>query len=185
MEIDVTPDAGVSAGLTARPQIDVAARPHNHYRVECFDPSGQLQWVEEVDNLIPDGGANDLLTNYLEGSSYTAAFYVGLIDNASFSALATADTMASHSGWLENTGYSNSTRPALTLGSVSGRSCSNSGSVAVFNVNASVMINGAFVVRGNNAPGGTTGTLYGEASFSTARSCLAGDTLNVTITCSA
>jgi len=153
----------------------------NTYRFECFDSMGNLKWVEEVPNLVVDAGINDLLNQYFKGSAYTAAFFVGLVDNASFSAIAAADTMASHAGWLESAAYSNGTRPALTLGSVSAKSVDNSASQASFNINATATINGAFVTT-NSTKSGTTGTLYGAASFTGTRSVLSGDVLNVTVT---
>jgi hypothetical protein len=55
----------------------------NTYRFECFDALGNLKWVEEVNNQVMTVGVNDLLTQYFKGSAYTAAFYVGLVDNAS------------------------------------------------------------------------------------------------------
>src|SRR4051812_43746670 len=68
----------------------------NKYTFECFDAFGNLKWSETVYNTVMTAGINDLLTQYFKGSAYTATFYVGLVDNASFSAYAAADTMASH-----------------------------------------------------------------------------------------
>lgn len=97
-----------------------------------------------------------------------------------------ADTMSSHASFTESTSYSNSTRVAWTPGSVSAGSVDNSGSVAVFNINASDYIFGAFLVS-NSTKGGTTGTLYGCGvnSSGIARQVANGDTLNVTVTCTA
>lgn len=157
----------------------------NTYRFECFDALGNLKWVEEVPNQVMTAGINDLLTNYFKGSAYTAAFFVGLVDNTSFSAYAAADTMASHAGWLESAAYSNATRPSLTLGTPSAGSVDNSAAKAVFNINASATILGAFVAT-NSTKSGTTGVLYGAASFTGgSRAVQSGDTLNVTVTLSA
>lgn len=157
----------------------------NTYKFECFDSFGNLKWVEEVPNTVMTAGINDLLTQYFKGSAYTAAFFVGLVDNTSFTAYNVADTMASHAGWLESAAYSNATRPALTLGTAAAGSIDNSASKAVFNINATATILGAFVTT-NSTKSGTTGTLYGAASFTGgARSVLNGDTLNVTCTLSA
>jgi hypothetical protein len=151
------------------------------YVFECFDPAGNLKWTETVDNIVVNVGLNDLLTQYFKGSSYTAAFYVGLKDTGT---IAAADTMASHGGWTEDTTYSNSVRPTLTLGSVASQSVDNSASKAVFNINGGTTIFGAFVTT-NSTKGGTTGTLYGAADFGASRGVLSGDTLNVTITLTA
>jgi hypothetical protein len=91
-----------------------------------------------------------------------------------------ADTMASHS-FVSVTPFSNSTRPAWTPGSISAGSVSNSGSPAVFTVNASSYVFGAFLAD-DSGVSGTTGTLYGGSMFTggIARQVASGDTLTVT-----
>lgn len=161
-----------------------AIQLENVYLFEAFDKDGNLKWVEEVPNTVVNEGLNDLLDKYLKGSSYTAAWYVGLINNSGFSAIAAGDTAASHAGWTELTGYSESVRQTLTLGSVASQSVDNSASKASFSINATVTINGAFVIS-NSTKSGTSGVLYGAASFSSPRSLVSGDTLNVTVTLTA
>jgi len=132
--------------------------------------------------IVTTAGKNDLLTQYFKGSAYTATWYIGLVDGGSAPTYAAADTMSSHSGWTENTGYSNSNRVTWTGGTASGGSIDNSGAVAAFNINATSTIAGAFMVT-NNTKGGTTGTLYSESNFTQGnRSVVSGDTLNVTST---
>ena len=111
-----------------------------------------------------------------------SVWFVGLKGSGSINA---ADTMASHSGWTESTAYSNSTRPTLVLGSVSAGSVDNSSNKAVFNINGTATIAGAFVcdmgTPGGNAVSGCE--LYGAADFSGGnRSVQSGDTLNVQVT---
>lgn len=153
----------------------------NVYEFECRDSNGNLKWTERVENLVVNQGLDDLLDKYFKGSAYTASHFVGL---KSSGAVASGDTMSSHTGWAENTSYSNATRPALTLGTVSGQSVDNSASKATFNVNATTTINGAFVTT-NNTKGGTTGVLYGAADFAVSRTLANGDVLFVTITLTA
>lgn len=57
-------------------------------------------------------------------------------------------------------------------------SVDNSGSPAVFTMNAAATVYGAFLC---DAASGTTGTLWGAALFSASRAVLSGDTLSVTI----
>lgn len=168
--------------IEAKKEAGFGIRLENHYNVECVGPDGQVKWVEEVDNLVVTEGLNDSLDKHLKGSSYTAAWYVGL--TTSSDTFAAGDTMSSHSGWTESTAYSNATRPALTLGTVSAGSVDNSASKAVFNINATATIGGAFVCS-NSTKSGTTGILYGGAAFTADRSVANGDTLNVTVTCTA
>ena len=160
-----------SKGLTTR------------YEIEAHDADGNLLWRDVVDNLVVTAGLNDSLDKHFKGSSYTAAWYVGLTGNTP--TIAAADTMSSHAGWTEVTAYSEGNRQTLTLGSVSGGSVDNSASKAVFTVNANgTGIGGAFVVS-NNTKGGTTGVLYGGAAFSANRTLNSGDTLTITVTLTA
>jgi hypothetical protein len=163
--------------------IEAIRAPVARYDVECYGADGALKWSECRYNTVMTAGKNDLLTNYFKGSSYTAAFYVGLVDNASFSAISAADTASSHAGWLEGVPYSNSTRASLALGTPSAGSVDNSASKASFTINATATVNGAFVIT-NSTKSGTTGTLYSASSFGSTRSVLSGDTLNVQVTLS-
>lgn len=155
----------------------------NHYIVECIGPDGKLKWTDEFDNLVTNEGLNDNLDKYLKGSAYTAAFYVGLTDGTP--TVNAADTMSSHAGWTEVTDYSESTREALVLGTVASQSVDNSASKASYSINATATVGGAFITT-VNTKGGTTGTLYGVGAFSGGdKSVDNGDTLNVTVTCTA
>lgn len=160
---------------------EVLRAPRFRFDVECFDKDGNLKWRESVYNTVTTAGKNDLLTNYFKGSAYTAAFFVGLVDNASFSAISAADTSASHAGWVESVAYSNSTRPALTLGTAASGSIDNSASKASYTINATATINGAFCIT-NSTKSGTTGVLYSASSFGATRGVISGDTLNVQVT---
>lgn len=140
-------------------------------------------WLEVRQNLVTTEGKNDQLLQYFEGSAYTAAFSVALVNNAGFTAYSTGDTAAQiggTNGWAEGTPYSNATRVTWTGGVPSGGSVDNSGSVAVFNINATQTVRGGFVVRGASAKNSTAGKLFGAVDFSAARSVVSGDTLNVT-----
>ena len=77
-----------------------------------------------------------------------------------------ADTMASHTGFTEFTGYSQTNRPSFNVSgnSIASGALSNSSNVAVFTANANGTVIGAFLID-NNTIGGTTGNLYGEGAF--------------------
>jgi hypothetical protein len=152
-----------------------AVKASTLYHVQCFAPDGSLRWTEEVPNLVVNVGLNDLLDKYFKGSTYTAAWFVGLKGAGT---IAAGDTLASHGGWSELTGYTGD-RKALTLGSVSAQSVNNSASKASFAINATATVAGAFLCT---VTSGTGGILYGAADFSVARSVLSGDTLEVTAT---
>ena len=161
----------------------------NHWVVECVGPDGKVKWVEEFDNLVTNVGLDDNLDKYLKGSTYTASWYVGL--TSATPTVDATDTVASHVGWTEFTNYTEGTRVALQLGTVSSQSVDNSGNKAAFSINTnSSSIGGAYLVgnhananvKGNN----TDGTLYGVGAFTGGnKSADSGDTLNVTVTCTA
>lgn len=174
----------------------------NHWEIECLRLDHQrlgnvrlfkrlglfqkqhLAWREAFDNLVVTAGLNDILTKYFKGSSYTAAWYVGLV--SATPTVDAADTMASHAGWTEvQSQYSQSTRPALTLGTPSGGSVSNSASKAQFSLTGGVTVGGAFVSSVATKNDGT-GTLYGAGAFAEGnRALVSGDTLNVQVTLTA
>lgn len=159
------------------------AEAHGFYTIECRGPDGELKWSDTIENLVTTGGKNDALDKYLAGSAYTAAWYLGLVDGGTTPTYAAGDTMASHAGWTENTGYSNATRPAPTFAAASAGAKATS-TPAAFNINATGTIAGLFLAS-VSTKGGTTGILYSCGSFSGGnRSVLSGDTLNATYTAS-
>ncbi len=183
---DYSIESGIAVGASASRQAGVGAGKglRTHYRVEARDSQGNLKWVEEFDNLVVTAGLNDSLDKHFKGSTYTAAWYVGI--TAGTPSFAAGDTMSSHGGWTEVTAYDEANRPTLTLGTVSAGSVDNSASKARYTVSANgTVIGGAFVVT-NNTKGGSTGTLYGGGAFSAGNKTLDdNDTLDVTITLTA
>jgi hypothetical protein len=174
-------DIKAIGGLKMNEVNDVSLKLKNTWNIVCKDSNGEVKWEETKDNIIVNAGLDDLLNKYLKGSSYTAAWYVGL--KGSGTAVA-ADTMSSHSSWSELVGYSQSNRPTLTLGTVSSQSVDNSGSKATFSSNATATVAGAFI-SSDNTKSGTSGTLYGVVDFASARSVISGDTLEITVTLTA
>jgi hypothetical protein len=157
------------------------------FTVECRDAQGNLKWSESMHNLVVNVGLKDMNDKYFTGSGYTAAWFLGLVTGpGAGNTYAAGDTMASHSGWTEDVGYSQSTRPACSFGAATTADPSvitNSASVAVFSINATTTVAGAFLTS-NNTKGGTTGVLFSVANFGTPgdRAVVSGDTLNVTYT---
>lgn len=140
----------------------------------------EVKWADSVHNLITTVGKNNILDNHFSGSAYTAAWFVGLIDNASFAALAAADTSATHAGWIEFVGYSNSTRIAPSWSAASAGSKAFSTAVS-FAITAAATLNGGFI-NSVSTKSGTTGVLCSEGSFAATRVVANGDTLNVSYT---
>lgn len=167
--------AGLVMGHSAQDSIDVKGV----FKVICRAADGSVRWEDDLSNLVVTVGKNDLFDKYFLGSSYNAAFFVGLKTAGSISA---ADTMSSKS-WTEITVYSNATRPAYTAGTAVAGSTDNTASPAVFNINGTATVGGCFITT-NNTIGGTTGILFSATDFAVARSVLSGDTLTVTYTIS-
>lgn len=146
-------------------------------------------WVAEIPhNNVVHEGLDHSLNVHFKGSSYTAAWYIGLTDGTP--TVADTDTIASHAGWTEVTGYSETYRQTLTLGAVSSQSVDNSASKGTFSIStATVTVGGAFLISGDGgtAKGGSTnGTMYGGGAFTNGdRSLSNGDTLNVQLSLAA
>jgi len=168
-----------SAGLITGSGMAEQAHASGFYTVECLGPNGEVKWVDTIENLVTTVGKNALLDTYLgAGAGITPA--LGLIDNASFSAVNAADTMSSHAGWIESVAYSNANRPAPSFGAASAGS--KASTPTAFNINATATINGCFL-SSNNTKSGTTGTLYSAGSFTGGNKVVSnGDTLNITYT---
>lgn len=159
------------------------------FKVTCFDKDGNLKWEEENHNLVVNVGIQDMNTKYFTGTTYTAAWYVGLVTGpATGTTFSAGDTLASHGatgsgGWTENTNYSGS-RKACTFGTATTANpsvISNSSSPAQFTMNATTTIAGAFLC---SVASGTSGVLFSASDFQTPgdRSVVNGDVLNVTYT---
>lgn len=175
----------ISAGVAVSNGNQEAARGGGVFFFECYDKDGNLKWTENSHNLVVNVGLKDMNDKYFSGSSYTATWYLGLITGpGSGTTISAGDTMLTHAGWSENTSYSQATRPAATFGAATTADpsvISNSASVAVFSINGTATIAGAFLTS-NNTKGGTTGILFSASDFQSPgdRSVVSGDTLNVT-----
>ena len=153
------------------------------FTVQCFDKDGVLKWEATKNNLVVNVGLKDMNDKYFSGSAYTAAWYIGLYGAGASNNPAAGDTMSSHAGWVEVTAYSQATRPAATFGAATTADpsvISNSASVAVFTINGTTTVGGAFLTS-NSTKSGTTGTLFSASDFTSPgdRSVVSGDTLNV------
>lgn len=91
------------------------------------------------------------------------------------------DTMSSHATWSELTTYTQSTRPALTLGATSGGVASNSAAVALFTTpTGGLTFTGWFLVN-NATKGNPTGTLISVANHASPQVLAAGIVLRQTL----
>jgi hypothetical protein len=154
------------------------------FTVQCHDKDGNLKWESKSPNLVVNVGLKDMNDKYFLGSGYTATWYLGLYGAGATNDPAAGDTMASHAGWTEVIAYSQTTRPAATFSAATTADPSvitNSGSPAVFSINGSTTVGGAFLTS-DNVKNGTSGILFSAADFQAPgdRAVVSGDTINVT-----
>ena len=176
----------VSSGLTCNTKAGEAAQATGVYRVECRDKDGKLKWTAESKNLVVNVGLQYMAGSALTSTTQITTWYLGLYGAGASNTPAAGDTMASHAGWTEVTAYSNANRVTATLVTATTANPSvvtNTASPAVFNINGTATVGGAFLTS-DNTKGGTTGTLFSAADFGSPgdRSVVNSDTLSVTYT---
>jgi hypothetical protein len=176
----------VSGGLVANTGSGEKMLATGKYVVECFDKDGNLKWTAESKNLVVNVGLQYMAGVALTSTAQITSWYVGLYGAASSNNPAAGDTMSSHGGWTEVTAYSEANRPAATFAAATNANPSvvtNTASKAVFTMNGTTTVGGAFLTS-SNTKSGTTGTLFSAADFQSPgdRSVVSGDVLNVTYT---
>ena len=175
-----------ASGLVANTGASEGAKATGKYVVECFDKDGNLKWVAETPNLVVNVGLQYMAGSALTSTSQITTWYLGLYGAASSNNPAASDTMSSHIGWTEVVAYSEATRPTASFAAATNANPSvvtNTASKAVFSINGTTTVGGAFLTS-NNTKSGTTGTLFSAADFQSPgdRSVVSGDILNVTYT---
>jgi hypothetical protein len=180
----------VSSGLTCNTKAGETAQATGKYHVECRDKDGNLKWEADTKNLVVNAGLAYMAGSALTSVTQITSWYLGLYGAGASNTPAAGDTMASHAGWTEIAPYSNATRVAATFATATTANPSvatNSASPAVFNINATATVGGAFLTsQSAKTPnsGYNTGTLFSAADFGSPgdRSVVSGDTLSVTYT---
>lgn len=77
-----------------------------------FAPNGRPLWRRSLANGVTVQGVDHLLDVGFRNQAAFAVWYIGLIDNAGYSALSAADTHEAHAGWSEFTSLYTGLRPA-------------------------------------------------------------------------
>ena len=176
----------VSSGLTCNTKAGEAAKATGLFEIKCHDKDGNLKWTAESKNLVVNVGLQYMAGSALTSVTQITTWYLGLYGAGASNTPAAGDTMASHAGWTEVTAYSNANRVTATFVTATTADPSvvtNTASPAVFNINGTATVGGAFLTS-NNTKGGTTGTLFSAADFGSPgdRSVVNSDTLSVTYT---
>lgn len=153
---------------------------------------GEVIYSEDFHNTVATVGKNLALDTILAGSAYTVTGpYMGLISSTSYTAIAAADTMASHAGWLEagNANAPTYTSPRKTaVWSAASAGAKALSAALSFAITGTGTIKGAFMVYGTGAVttiDNTAGTLLSAGLFAGGdRAVLSGDTVNISYTLS-
>lgn len=183
MNITAHTDASVIRGAGQEEVLQLKGR----YEVECIGPDGKLKWRDVIENVVATVGKNLALDTFLAGAAYTVTGpFLGLISSTSFTAVAAADTMASHGGWLEagNANAPTYTAPRKTaVWSAAAAGAKALSAALSFAITGSGTIKGCFMVYGTGAVStidNTSGTLLSAGLFSGGDKIVANlDTVNV------
>lgn len=198
-EIDFQQSSGCN--VTRKRECSDALPLKGRYKVEHWRANTLLQTFE-FDNGITNEGKNAILGIMFDAATQLTTWYLGLIDNSGFTALAAADIYdninQTGNGWDEFASYtdpgnsnSSTTRPVWNPSAPASQSISN-GSPTVFDITGSGTVKGVFACAGTNAAtkgdhtAGTAHKLWGTALFNTGDVAVAnGDQLKITYTVSA
>lgn len=149
-----------------------------HESQEAKDRGDAPIWEVAFPNGITDAGIQYLLeVGFRDGDApdpaQIAPWYAGLIDDSSFTGVAAGDTMASHSGWIEATQYSESDRQTLAFGAVAARAIT---AQVAFTMSSTKTLRGIFVTS-VSTKSDNTGTLWSTALFGTPPTVVSGNVL--------
>lgn len=152
-----------------------------HAHVVCTNPDGSVAWTDDIPNMAVTVGMNHMLNTQFAGGTPVTTWYLGIIDNSGFSALAAADTMSSHAGWTEHTNYSESARPQWSPAAASGGAMTNS-TTADFTISSSGTQMYGFFLSSSSTKSGTSGTLWATMALTNVQKPASGQVIHVTYT---
>jgi len=159
--LNLSNKAGVEIVRPAKPQAHSDLSPRGRFQVEHWR-DGKLIGEYEFPNGITDEGKDQLLDTQFDAATQITTWYLGLVDNANFTALAAADTYdeidQAGNGWDEFSDYTDpgngdsaTTRPVWNPDAAASQTITN-GTVVVFDITATGTIKGLFLAGGGTAP---------------------------------
>jgi hypothetical protein len=116
-----------------------------------------------IQNDVTNIGIDEILDAMFTTAS-TPTWYAGLINSTPTPTLSNADTMASHAGWSETASYDETTRPVYNPAVALNQVITNSSSVCVFTISATVTVWGCFITT-FSVKSGTSGVLWSTGQF--------------------
>ena len=159
--LNLSQNAGVEVVRPAKPQATSDLSPRGCFQVEHWR-DGRLIGQYEFPNGITNEGKDQILNTQFDAATQITTWYLGLIDNASFTALADGDTYdeidQAGNGWDEFSDYTDpgngdsaTTRPVWNPDAAASQTITN-GTVVVFDITATGTIKGLFLAGGGTAP---------------------------------
>jgi len=180
------------ATLQANAKIPEGMGVEGWYHVVCRDKDGNIKWEEEFPNLVVAVGKQLMLDTLLKGSSYSVTGpYLGLL-NASITPAATdvMSTIVPSKEFIAYTVGGSAVRgtavfaSSTSTGSTPSNVTSSTATAITYTITGSGgTVYGCFLVLGtgaSSAQSNTSGTLYSEGNFGTAKTTTSGDTVSVT-----
>jgi len=185
------------ATLQANAKIPEGMGVEGWYHVVCRDKDGNIKWEEEFPNLVVAVGKQLMLDTLLRGSSYSVTGpYLGLL-NASITPAATdvMSTIVPSKEFIAYTVGGSAVRgtavfaSSTSTGSTPSNVTSSTATAITYTITGSGgTVYGCFLVLGtgaSSAQSNTSGTLYSEGNFGTAKTTTSGDTVSVTFSTTA
>jgi len=146
------------------------------FLVTCYDSDHNVKWQDKSKNLVVTVGLEHILDGLysLGGVVANPNYYIGLASASP--TIVAGDTLASHGGWNEISDYDETERQSFVVARA-GLMATNSANKAVFSINATATVGGAFL---SSVDTGTTGLLLSASAFSNGdKPVTAGDTVEV------
>ena len=141
---------------------------------------GKILQHLEVHNTVMDAAKNDIWEVYFRSGTQKliTAWAMGLISAASYTTgIAAANTLASHAGWIEYTGYTQTNRPLWNPAAAASRAIANT-TGCTFTFNSTGTLKGIFIAS-NIAKSSTSGILYSAGTFSSEQDVVPDDEISL------
>ncbi len=145
-----------------------------------YNRQKQLVGWGRFSNGIPTAALNAILESFFRTGTIYPVWYLGLIDTVNFSGLAGTDTIGSHPGWQEFTGYNEAQRQPWNPSGASNGILTDP-IAASFTFTADHTVKGLFVAS-DNTKGGTAGLLWATGLDDQDQSFLGGEICKVVYT---
>lgn len=142
---------------------------------------GDEEIHEEFFNGITTVGLNNLLNVMFQNAAQSPVWYAGLIKGSGFTGVSAADTMASHTGWVEETNYAEANRIGWIVGAATSKIITNSVNMTFTIDTDGTTVAGIFICS-SGTKSNNTGTLWSTGLFPSVQTFLANDLVKVQYT---